>query len=133
MLKKLACLSLFLPLCSVATTVKVNGTVIRFDQQPVEIKGRLMVPLRGVFEAIGAVVDWDDQIRKVTAKKGNEDVELSIGSKVARKDGAEIMLEVPPVVRHHRTLVPLRFLVEALGGSVDYDAASDTVNITSGP
>ncbi len=127
----LACLAPSLALC---TTVRVNGTVIKFpDGQPMTMKGRVMIPLRGVFEAIGAVVEYDSQVRKIVAHKGNEDVELSIGNKVARVNGAEVMMEVVPVLRHRSTLVPLRFLVESLGGTVEYDQASDTVDITAGP
>ncbi len=131
-MKRLLLLALLAPTLCAALTVRVNGEVVRFpDGKPMEMKGRIMVPLRGVFEAIGAVVEWDGEIRKVTAHKGNEDVELTIGNRVARKNGAEIMIELAPVVRHGSTLVPLRFLVEALGGTVDYDQKTDTVNITA--
>jgi hypothetical protein len=134
MMKRFLLLALFLPSLGLATTVTVNGQVVKFPNgQPMEMKGRVMVPLRGVFEAIDAVVEWDGESHHVVAHRGNEDVELTIGNRTARKNGAEIMMEVAPIVRHGSTLVPLRFLVESLGGSVNYDAATDTVDITAGP
>lgn len=111
--------------------MKVNGEVVKFPNgQPTEISGRVMVPLRGVFEAMDAYVEYDPRLKTVRAKKGNEDVELMIGDKVGKKNGAEIMIEVPPVIRNGSTLVPLRFLAEAMGGTVDYEKATRTVNIT---
>lgn len=91
-----------------------------------------MVPLRGVFEAIGAYVEYDQENRMITAKKNNESVELKLSEKVARKNGAEIMLDSPPEVVGGTTMVPLRFIAEALGAKVQFDKANNQVLITTG-
>lgn len=111
--------------------VVVNGKAVAFPNgQPQSINGRIMVPLRGVFEAMNAYVEYDPNLKTVRARRGNEEIELRVGEKVGKKNGAEIMIEVPPVIRRQSTLVPLRFLAEALGGKVDYVSASNTVQIT---
>lgn len=113
-------------------TVSVDGTEIKFDDvQPQPVAGRMMVPVRGVFEALGIYVEYDYTLRTITARKGNEDVELRIGEKVAHKNGAEIMLDVAPLLMKSHAMVPLRFIVETLGGRVDFDPAKNHVEITT--
>ena len=112
--------------------VSVNGTPIKFtDVQPQPVAGRMMVPLRGAFEALGIYVEYDPAMRTITARKGNEDVELRIGEKIAHKNGAELMLDVAPLLMKGHAMVPLRFLVETLGGKVDFDPKANTVNIVT--
>lgn len=117
-----------------AVTVSVNGTPVKFDDiQPQAVAGRMMVPLRGVFEALGAYVEYDNTVRTVTVRKGNEDIELRIGEKVAHKNGAELMLDVAPLLMKAHAMVPLRFLVEALGGNINFDNASNHIDIITEP
>lgn len=117
----------------VPLAVLVDGKPVKFAAgQPRTMKGRVMVPLRGVFEAIGAYVEYDAENRIVTAKKNNETVELKMSEKVARKNGAEIMLDSPPDVMGGTTYVPLRFIAEALGGKVEFDKANNQVRIATG-
>ena len=94
-------------------------------------RGRVLVPMRGIFEAIGAYVEYDAANHIITAKRQNEDVELKLGSQIARKNGAEIMLEVRPQVLKATTMIPLRFVAEALGATVAYDEANKVVRITT--
>lgn len=113
--------------------VLVDGKPVKFmTGQPRTMKGRVMVPLRGVFEAIGAYVEYDEENRIINAKKNNESVELKLSEKVARKNGAEIMLDSPPDVVGGTTMVPLRFIAEALGAKVEFDKANNQVLITTG-
>lgn len=115
-------------------TVSVDGTEIKFDDvQPQAVAGRMMVPVRGVFEALGIYVEYAYALRTITARKGNEDVELRIGEKVAHKNGAEIMLDVAPLLMKNHAMVPLRFIVETLGGRVDFDPVKNHVEITTKP
>lgn len=117
----------------VGLAVLVDGKPVKFmTGQPRTMKGRVMVPLRGVFEAIGAYVEYDQENRMITAKKNNESVELKLSEKVARKNGAEIMLDSPPEVVGGTTMVPLRFIAEALGAKVQFDKANNQVLITTG-
>jgi hypothetical protein len=113
-----------------AVTVVVNGTTISFDQPPIERSGRVFVPLRGVFERLGASVVYDSG--KINATGGGRTISLTIGSTTAVVNGQSQTLDVAPFLVGSRTLVPLRFISQALGASVDYASNSDTVTITGG-
>ncbi|MCM3715293.1 copper amine oxidase N-terminal domain-containing protein [Alkalihalobacillus oceani] len=101
----------------------------QFDQAPVIEQGRTLVPLRGVFEALGATVKWNQKAQTVTAKKGDQTIELVIGKKQGKRNGQAYFLDVPPKVIHGRTMVPLRFISEALGYEVKWDSSIQTVFI----
>ncbi len=123
-----------LALASGPITVKVDGKVIKFPYaQPASIAGRTLVPLRGVFEAIGAYVEWNPQLKMVTARKEDEEIQLTIGGKIAKKNGAEIEIDVAPRVINGTTMVPLRFIAEALGAKVNFDAGNNIVDISTSP
>lgn len=110
----------------------VDQKQVIFDgTQPMAIKGVTMVPLRGIFEKIGAFVEYDAANHKVTAHRGNEEVDLRMGDKIAKKNGAEIIMEVPACIVGGSTMVPLRFVAEALGGKVTYDQPTNTVSIST--
>jgi hypothetical protein len=113
-------------------SVEVDGKVLTFaDNAPMVYRGRVLVPMRGIFEAIGAYVEYDPANHIITAKRQNEDVELKLGSQIARKNGAEILLEVRPQILKATMMIPLRFVAEALGATVAYDAAGKVVRITT--
>lgn len=112
--------------------VFVDGTLVAFDQPPVIQGSRVLVPLRGVFEQMGATVEWRAVTRTVLAASGSTLVELQIGSRIARVNGQPVTLDVPAMIIGGRTLVPLRFISESLGASVEWNAATRTVIITSG-
>lgn len=110
-------------------SVTLNGEALTFDVPPQLIDNRTMVPLRKIFEAMGAVVDWDNDTRTVTATKGNERVIATIDSKNVYISGETKTLDVPPMVVDDRTLVPVRFVAEAFGANVDWDEGTRTVVI----
>lgn len=110
--------------------VKVNGKVVNFaGTKPQTVTGRMMVPVRGVFEAIGAYVEYNPVHHRVNAKRANETIELKAGDKVAKRNGAEIELDVAPLTMNGRMMVPLRFIAESLGADVNYTKATNTVDI----
>ncbi len=115
-----------------ATEVKVlvDGKALTMDVKPVLEANRVLVPLRAIFEALGAEVGWDDKTRTVTAARGNNRIQLVIGNTTALKDGARVTLDVPARIIDGRTLVPLRFVSEALGAEVEWRASAATVAIT---
>src|SRR5438105_2188742 len=79
--------------------VSVDGQYVNFeDQQPVQRAGRVLVPLRGVFEEMGATVTWNPETRTVFARRGNQRVRLHIGSSLATVNGSETTLDVPPMI-----------------------------------
>ncbi len=116
-------------------TVLLDGKTLDFDVPPVIEEGRTLVPLRAIFEALGAEVTWNPETRQVTAQKEDITVELTVGSEKAYwkgpKDGHMVSLYIPPRIMGNRVLVPLRFVSETLGDRVDWDEATRTVRITS--
>jgi hypothetical protein len=113
--------------------VFVDGQQVAFDQPPAVMGGRVLVPLRGVFERMGAVVHWYPANNTVVATRAAAtQIQLVVGSRQAVIDGNAVALDVPPIIVGGRTLVPLRFVSEAMGARVDWDDASRTVYIVSG-
>jgi hypothetical protein len=112
--------------------VRVNGEPVRFAGiGPQQVQGRVMVPLRGVLEKLGAYVDWVPSTQTVVASKGNMDLQLKIGSRAAQVNGREVLLDVPAMTMAGSTMVPLRFVGETLGADVRWDSASQTVLIST--
>lgn len=113
---------------ALSVTVVVNGQPLQFDQPPVERAGRVFVPLRGVFEHLGASVVYQNGIINATGNGRN--ISLRIGSNQATVNGQTQTLDVAPFLVGARTLVPLRFVAQALGAAVDWNNSTSTVNIT---
>jgi len=107
--------------------IVVNGQEVTFDQPPIERSGRVFVPLRGVFERLGASVVYDNGLINATGNGRN--IQLHIGSTAASVNGQTTYLDVAPFLVGARTLVPLRFISESLGASVNYDGSSQTVTV----
>lgn len=121
------------PVEAQAIQVLVDSTQVFFDQPPVVVGGRVLVPLRGVFERLGAFVQWNPVNNSVLAGRGSTQVQLTIGSTQAFVNGRAVLLDVPAMIVRGRTLVPLRFVSEAMGARVDWDPSSRTVMIFSAP
>jgi Copper amine oxidase N-terminal domain len=105
----------------------VNGQQVSFDQPPIERGGRVFVPLRGVFERLGASVVYDNGTINATGNGRN--IQLHIGSTSAIVNGQTTYLDVAPFLVGARTLVPLRFISESLGANVNWDGNSHTVTV----
>ncbi|NLI55791.1 hypothetical protein GX420_02215, partial [bacterium] len=112
----------------------VNGVKKEIDPGrgtvPVIIKGRTLVPIRAIIEEMGGTVDWDGDERKVTIKFKNKTIELWIDKKIAKVDGISKELDVPPMILNGRTMLPLRFVTEELGCTVNWEDKTKTVTIT---
>jgi hypothetical protein len=114
-------------------SVIVDGTPVAFHGVgPQQVNGRVLVPLRGVLEQMGAYVDWDSAGQLVTAQRGDTTIELRIGQRSAQVNNQPMTLDVPAEIFHGSTMVPLRFMSEALGADVRWDPAQYAVVITSG-
>ncbi len=111
--------------------VTVNGAEVYFDQPPVIIDGRTLVPLRAIFEALGAEVSWDEDTQTAAAYRNGTTVTLTIGDSWIYKNGTAIYLDVPSMLINDRTLVPVRAVSEAFDCTVDWDGGSGTVIINS--
>lgn len=116
-----------------APVVYLDNKKLSFDVPPIISNDRTLVPLRAIFEAMGAAVEWESSTQTVTARKNDIVVVLSIGSTKPVVNGLEWPLDVPAQIVQDRTLAPLRFVGEAFGGQVSWDGATRTVNITSPP
>jgi hypothetical protein len=115
-----------------AVQVTVNGNPVSFpDAQPQMVNGRVLVPLRGVFEAIGATVLWDPSTQSISASSGRRHVKLRIGDNEANVDGKIVEMDTPPEITAGSTLVPLRFLSQSLGAHVDWEPQQDLVAVTT--
>lgn len=112
--------------------VYVNGEKLSFDAEPRIYGGRTLVPLRGVFSALGAKVDWDEQIKAVKAVRGSTEIELIPGQSSISVNGANHLIDAPAVIENGRTLVPLRAVAQAFGCSVIWNGDSRTASIGTG-
>lgn len=110
-------------------TVELNGTPIDFDQQPIVRNGRTLVPLRQIFEALGAKLEWNDETNTITATKGTITVKLTSGEAVGYVNGQATQLEAPAVTVNGRTMVPARFIGESFGADVGWNEITRTVII----
>jgi hypothetical protein len=117
--------------------VTVNGVSVRFDQPPIVIDGRTLVPIRAVADAIGAEVRWNENTQTATVIYKNSGVALQIGNikmvvrNLSTSEERELTLEVPPQSYGNRTLLPIRAPLEALGCTVGWEDKSSTVVITT--
>jgi hypothetical protein len=113
--------------------VLIDGQPVSFDVPPVVALGRVLVPLRGVFNRLGAIVTWDPGSQTVLAARGDTSIVLRIGDTQAHINGQPTLMDVPALLVGGRTMVPLRFISQALGSQVSWDAASTTVQIAGQP
>ncbi|QOX65490.1 hypothetical protein FRZ06_20065 [Anoxybacterium hadale] len=112
-------------------TVYLNGVELYFDSVPTIKNNKTMVPLRKIFEALGATVEWDASTQTVTAVSGATKLHLTVGSPIAYVNGAKIQLDAVPFIQDELTFVPLRFVSEGLGADVKWDSALNRVIITT--
>ena len=113
---------------SAQVTVTINGGAVNFAPAPIISAGRVFVPLRGVFERLGASVVYDSGTINATGNGRN--ISLHIGSTEATVNGQPQVLDVAPFIIGASTFVPLRFVSEALGAGVDWDDTNRVVAIT---
>jgi copper amine oxidase-like protein len=116
----------------------IDAQELTLDRLPVVVGGHVLVPLRGIFEQLGAVLVWEDPVthaiivsRDATQGRGPQ-VRLAVGSRLAFVNDQPVTLDVPPMVIGGRTLVPLRFVSEGLGAKVEWDAVNRIVRIVPG-
>lgn len=113
--------------------VLINNRALTLQVAPVMEAGRVMVPMRAIFEALGANVHWDAATRTIRAYRRESAIVLQMGSNTAWVNGPSVTIEAPPVSVQGNTMVPLRFVAEALAAEVNWNAANNTVSITHTP
>ncbi len=112
--------------------IAVNGTIVKSDVAPFVEQHRVVVPMRAVFTALGGYVMFDALSKTVIVARPHSTVELRIYSQRADVNGNTVWLDEPAIVRHGRTMVPLRFIAEASGADVSFDEVRNVVGVTLG-
>ncbi len=113
-------------------SVCVDGQLIEFAAAPYIENDRTMVPMRRIFEELGAVVEWDDAEQSVTASAGGSVAALTIGLDTMYVNGSAVPLDAVPTLIDDTTFVPLRAVSEALGCTVEWNDGESRVYITRG-
>jgi hypothetical protein len=119
--------------CTYADDVKVtvDGKEVAFDVPPQIIEGRTMVPVRAIFEAVGADVQWDEKTQTVTGTKDGTTIQMTIDSDKLLINGAAIHMDCVPIKKDNRVLTPARYVVESYGYVATWDEVGSTVKIMS--
>lgn len=135
----LVCVSMIMPASAFADeiTVLVNGEQLVTDVAPQIVNDRTMLPMRAIFEALGANVSWVERDRLIFATKGEYMIVMQIDNNqmsvqtVTSDENTAISLDVAPFIYNSRTLVPVRAVAESLDAQVDWVAETRTVIINT--
>ncbi len=122
---------LCIPVQAEEISVYINGEKLEFDVPPILLNDRTLVPLRAIFEALGADVYWDDVSETAMGNRCGVKVSVTVDSADATINGKAYELDQPAVLIEGRTLVPLRFISEAYGCEVEWEEETQTVRITA--
>ncbi|MGZ4123664.1 MAG: ABC transporter substrate-binding protein [Tumebacillaceae bacterium] len=115
-----------------APMIYIDNHEQQYDVMPYVKNNRAMVPVRGIFEALGAKVSWaKDKPLDVVATKGDTTIAMSINSKTATINGKTVTLDQSAEVQKNRVFVPIRFVTEALGCDVTWYSSSKKITILS--
>lgn len=110
-------------------TVLFEGRRIFFDVLPQTINGRTMVPIRGIFETMGAKVVWDNSTQSATCTKGGTTVKMTLDSPIVYVNNQPIKMDISPVMVNDRILAPARYVAESFGYAVEWNENTSTVSI----
>lgn len=111
--------------------VEIDNKPISFDVHPVISQGRTLVPMRTIFDALGAQVIWDEASQTAIAVKDDITVRITVGSDIIFLNDASVTIDVPAQILSGRTLIPARTVSHALGAEVVWDEETTTVRIKS--
>ena len=114
-----------------AVDLYVDMAKIETDTPPTLVDGRTLVPLRAIFEAIGANVEWDNNTRTATGTRDNTTVVIQIDNSTAYVNGEARTLDVPAQLINDRTMVPARFISEAMGCDVTWYDTTKTAAVAN--
>jgi len=120
---------LFSAVAAEGISITLNGQPLTSDVAPVMQNDRVLVPMRVIFEALGAKVEWDGSTNTVFAIATEKVIVLQIDSTTAFVNSESKTLDVPAQIIDDRTMVPIRFVSETLGAEVTWDETSSTVVI----
>lgn len=109
--------------------VYIDEKQVNFDVQPIIYEERTLVPLRAIFEALGAEVTWNQDTKTASAVRGDDTVSITVDSKQLFKNNKAVELDVPAMIVDERTLVPVRAISESFDCDVQWDGEAQTVMI----
>lgn len=110
-------------------SAKLGGQPFKLDVAPILLDGTSYLPLRFVTDAMGAEINWEPTLKRVTVLRGDKLLEMWIGRKEIVLNGVRISTEVAPIARGGRTLVPLRLVSEQLGFTVNWEGKTGTITV----
>ena len=113
--------------------VYLDGTQLQFEQPPVIQDGRTLVPMRAIFEALGADVDWQGETQYIVATSSSKGqmIEMHINNNIITHNGVDITLDVAPQLINGYTMIPLRVVSECMDANVEWDGNTRTVYVTN--
>lgn len=109
--------------------IKLNDSYLFFDSEPMVLNNRTLVPMRAIFEALGADIYWDKDTNTVSAYRNGVSIKVTLNEKIAYINNTRFELDVPPIIVDERTMVPVRFVSESLGAEVTWDEVKSEVII----
>lgn len=109
----------------------VNNSKLELANPPVSLNGNTLVPVKAIFESMGATVEWNNATRTVTGKTEDKTIKLTIDNKTAIVNGSSVVLTAPATIINGSTYVPARFVAESLGAEVAWDNNTKSVLVNS--
>ena len=109
--------------------VNLDGRTLSFEVPPMIINERTMVPFRTILEALGATVEYQEDGQYIKATEDDTVITMQINNPVATVNGEEKTLDSPPIIVDGSTLVPVRFISEALNATVNWNDKTRVVSI----
>ena len=106
------------------------GKIVKMAEAPIMANDRVMLPVRFIAEALGATVLWNESLEMITVTNGETVITMHIGSDTAFIEEREVILDCPPLQQNGTAYAPVRFIAEALGATVSYDAKTKQITIT---
>jgi prolyl oligopeptidase PreP (S9A serine peptidase family) len=110
-------------------SVYLNGTKLDFTQKPVIVNGTTLVPMKAIFEAMGATITWDADTKTVYANCNGKMLEMSVGKDYALIDGEVVSMLTPAQIVNGNTMVPVRVIAQSFGVEPGWDEATRSVTI----
>lgn len=113
-------------------SVNLNGNLLAFSGvQPQLVDGRVLVPVRGVFESMGFDVSWDNSSKTTTLKKEGLTITSQVDMNYMTVNGTQKSLDVKAQIINGNLMLPLRAISEATGAQVNWDSSTSTVSINT--
>lgn len=110
----------------------IDGQVLQMRTEPTIINNRTFLPLRFLTEEIlQADVSWNNTTKKAIVKDATRTVEVTLNNTTALVNGKKVTLDAPPIIVNDSILLPVRFMSETFGMTVDYKSSDKSITITS--